>query len=91
MKKFLIIILGWLTRQLVAKYQPTVIGITGSVGKTSTKEAIFAVCQSSVSVRKSSKNYNNELGLPLTVIGADSGGSRLAAWFGVLGKALGLL
>jgi len=43
MKKFLQNFLASLARKIVYKYKPTVIGITGSVGKTSAKEAIFYV------------------------------------------------
>ncbi|MGN0329028.1 MAG: UDP-N-acetylmuramoyl-tripeptide--D-alanyl-D-alanine ligase [Lachnospira sp.] len=44
-----------------------VVGITGSVGKTSTKETISAVLSQKYKVLKTLGNYNNEIGLPLTV------------------------
>lgn len=44
-----------------------VVGITGSVGKTSTKEMIAAVLSQKFKVLKTLGNFNNELGLPLTV------------------------
>lgn len=44
-----------------------VVGITGSVGKTSTKEAIASVLAQKYCVLKTQGNFNNELGLPLTV------------------------
>ncbi|WP_230398350.1 UDP-N-acetylmuramoyl-tripeptide--D-alanyl-D-alanine ligase [Novisyntrophococcus fermenticellae] len=44
-----------------------VIGITGSVGKTSTKETVAAVLSQKYNVLKTQGNFNNELGLPLTV------------------------
>lgn len=44
-----------------------VVGITGSVGKTSTKEMIGAVLSQKYRVLKTQGNFNNELGLPLTV------------------------
>ena len=44
-----------------------VIGITGSVGKTSTKETIASVLSQKYQVLKTEGNFNNELGLPLTV------------------------
>lgn len=44
-----------------------VVGITGSVGKTSTKEMIAAVLEQKYRVLKTLGNFNNELGLPLTV------------------------
>ena len=46
-----------------------VVGITGSVGKTSTKEMIAAVLGQKYNVLKTQGNFNNELGLPLTVFG----------------------
>lgn len=50
-------------QQLSAK----VVGITGSVGKTSTKEVIASVLAEKYKVLKTLGNFNNELGLPLTV------------------------
>ena len=44
-----------------------VVGITGSVGKTSTKEMIASVLSQKYQVLKTQGNFNNELGLPLTV------------------------
>ncbi len=44
-----------------------VVGITGSVGKTSTKETIASVLSQKYRVLKTEGNYNNEIGLPLTV------------------------
>ncbi len=47
--------------------QIPVVGITGSVGKTSTKEMIASVLSERYHVLKTAGNFNNELGLPLTV------------------------
>ena len=44
-----------------------IIGITGSVGKTSTKEVIASVLKEKYRTLKTQGNFNNELGLPLTV------------------------
>ena len=49
--------------------QIPVVGITGSVGKTSTKEVIASVLSQKFRVLKTQGNFNNELGLPLTVFG----------------------
>lgn len=48
-----------------------VIGITGSVGKTSTKEMIAAVLGTKYKVLKTQGNFNNELGVPLTLFGLE--------------------
>ncbi|MCX6730106.1 MAG: UDP-N-acetylmuramoyl-tripeptide--D-alanyl-D-alanine ligase [Candidatus Portnoybacteria bacterium] len=65
------------------KYKPVVIGITGSVGKTSTKEAIYAVLKSHFGekrIRKNEKNYNNEIGVPLTIFNLKTGGHSILRW-----------
>lgn len=80
MKKTLHFILRFLSKAVLAKYQPRIIAITGSVGKTSTKEAIFAVLQEKYEVRRNVKNYNNEIGLPLTILNKVSAGNNLLAW-----------
>ena len=46
----------------------TVVGITGSVGKTSTKEFVAGVLSTKYRVWKTQGNFNNEVGLPLTVL-----------------------
>ncbi len=51
-------------RQLSAR----VIGITGSVGKSTTKELVAEVLSGKYSVVKNAGNYNNEIGLPLTIL-----------------------
>jgi len=48
--------------------QCKVVGITGSNGKTSTKDLIASVLSPYFNVRKTEGNYNNELGLPLTIL-----------------------
>jgi UDP-N-acetylmuramoyl-tripeptide--D-alanyl-D-alanine ligase len=49
-------------------FNPRVIGITGSIGKTTTKEVVAAVAGADFSVLRSRGNYNNEIGLPLSVL-----------------------
>lgn len=48
-----------------------VIGITGSVGKTSTKEMIASVLSQKYNILKTPGNFNNEIGLPLTIFMLD--------------------
>ena len=58
-------------KKLAAFYRKSldikVVGITGSVGKTSTKEMISSVLEQKYSVLKTAGNFNNEIGLPLTI------------------------
>lgn len=91
MKKLLQLKLKFLARLILKKYQPVIIGLTGSMGKSSAKEAIYTVLKDRFNVRVSPKNYNNEIGLPLTIIGAASAGRNLAGWLSVGGRACGLL
>lgn len=49
----------------------TGVGITGSNGKTSTKDFIFSVLSEGFSVSATAGNYNNHIGLPLTILEAD--------------------
>ncbi|HHV98112.1 MAG TPA: UDP-N-acetylmuramoyl-tripeptide--D-alanyl-D-alanine ligase [Clostridiaceae bacterium] len=53
------------------KFNIPVVGITGSVGKTSTKEMVAAVLSQQYRVMKTEGNFNNEIGLPLTMFSLD--------------------
>ncbi len=84
-------ILGFLSRNILAAYKPDVIGITGSVGKTSTKEAVALALSSHFRVRASYKNFNTEIGVPLTIIGATELPHTVFGWMRVLFRAFSLL
>src|SRR3989344_8642571 len=79
-KKIIAYILQIESRLVLYKYKPKVIAITGSVGKTSTKDAVYAVISKVAYVRKSEKSYNSEIGLPLTVLGIPNGWNNPVAW-----------
>jgi UDP-N-acetylmuramoyl-tripeptide--D-alanyl-D-alanine ligase len=51
------------------RIDPKVIGITGTSGKTTTKELIFALLGAAGKCLKNEKNYNNEIGVPMTLLG----------------------
>jgi UDP-N-acetylmuramoyl-tripeptide--D-alanyl-D-alanine ligase len=57
-----------LARSVLLDHPVTVVGITGSVGKTTTKEFAAAFLASSFPVLKSEKNFNNELGMTLSLL-----------------------
>ncbi len=73
MKNILTAILRWKLKKLaqltILRYRPGIIGVTGSVGKTSTKLAVAAVLGPSRRTRFSRGNFNSELGLPIAIIG----------------------
>ncbi|TYQ13058.1 UNVERIFIED_CONTAM: UDP-N-acetylmuramoyl-tripeptide--D-alanyl-D-alanine ligase [Acetivibrio alkalicellulosi] len=54
------------------KFDIPFVGITGSVGKTSTKEMVSSVLGKVLNVLKTKGNFNNEIGVPLTIFGLDS-------------------
>lgn len=91
MKRLLERALYLCARAILKKYRPMVIGVTGSVGKTSAKQAIFAVVSGRYRVRATAKNYNNEIGVPLTVIGVDSPGRSVVGWMYVFCRVFSLL
>lgn len=91
MKRVLIIKLRTLAKLILLRYKPIIIGITGSMGKTSAKEAVYYVLKDKLKVRMSPKNYNSEIGLPLSIIGAQTAGRNLFGWFFVSLKALKIL
>lgn len=91
MKKLLHGILKLFAKKILKKYKPQVIGITGSVGKTSTKEAIYTILKAHKNVRENIKNYNNEIGVPLTIIGSETAGKNIFKWIAIFAKAIWII
>ncbi len=90
-KRLLLWIFGMAARSVLRKYRPRIIAITGSVGKTATREAVFAALSGSFRVRQSVKNYNTETGVPATILGVKAPGRNVVLWFWVFLKTLRLL
>lgn len=65
--------------------------VTGSVGKTSTKDAVAAVFSTTTTVRASEKSYNSELGVPLTILGVKNPWKNVLGWVGVFTMGIHLL
>ncbi|OGL98673.1 hypothetical protein A2318_02165 [Candidatus Uhrbacteria bacterium RIFOXYB2_FULL_45_11] len=84
MKKILEKMLAKKARAFLRKHHPIIIGVTGSVGKTSTRHAIAIILSAKFSVVTSQENYNNELGLPLSILEATSAGKNLFGWLKIL-------
>lgn len=55
-----------------AKHEVTVVGITGSLGKSSTKEVVWKVASQRFNAVHSRKSFNNEIGLPLSLLEIES-------------------
>jgi len=85
--RFIQSILAFHARRVIAAYKPEIVGITGSVGKTSAKEAIARVLGGHFKLRETYKNYNNELGLTLTILGQVSAGRSISGWLSIFKEA----
>ena len=83
MKKYLrsavLLVLKKLAKRRLKKFRGKVVAVTGSVGKTSTKEAIFRVLNASYKVKHTKKSMNSEFGLLLTILDIESGFSSVTS------------
>ncbi len=80
LKKIIVSILKIEAKLVLKKYKPKIVAVTGSVGKTSTRDAIYTVMATSFFVRKSSKSFNTEIGVPLTILGLPNGWNDPIIW-----------
>lgn len=74
-----------LGREARRRLPDRVVGVTGSVGKTSTKDLLAGVLETTFVTAASEKSFNNELGLPLTLIGAPDGTEAVVLEMGARG------
>ena len=80
LKKLVVAVLEPESKMILKKYKPKIVAVTGSVGKTSSKDAIAAVLSPHFRVRKSEKSFNSEIGIPLTIIGCKNAWSNPFMW-----------
>lgn len=80
-KKIVSSIIQFESKLIIKKYNPKIVAVTGSVGKTSTKDAIFSVLATSLYVRKSEKSFNSDIGIPLTILGCENAWNDPFKWF----------
>ncbi len=78
-------------RIVVRKYQPKIVMVTGSVGKTSTKDALAAVLRARYYLRASEKSYNTEFGVPFTIFGVKNPWHNPLRWLSVFKEAFALI
>ncbi|MBI1975861.1 MAG: hypothetical protein HYS59_02625 [Candidatus Vogelbacteria bacterium] len=76
---------------ILKKYRPRIVGVTGSVGKTSTKDAIALALSARYTVGKSPKTYNTEVGIPLTILGCKTGWTNPLLWLKNILEGIGVL
>lgn len=79
-KKAVVFVLTWEARTVISRYKPRIIAVTGSVGKTTTKDAIFAAISPHDFVRKSEKSLNSEVGVPLAILGLENAWRNPIGW-----------
>lgn len=90
-KKIIVFIITLEARLVVKKYKPKIVAITGSVGKTSVKEAVAVVLSIKYKTRKSARSYNSEIGVPLAILNCENGWYNPFAWLYNILRGVGLL
>lgn len=90
-KSIIVSIITFEAKMVLKKYKPTIVVVTGSVGKTSMKDAIGTVLASTFFVRKSEKSFNSETGVPLTILGCENPWNSHVLWLKVMLEGLWLI
>lgn len=90
-KKIIIFIIEIEAKAVLKKYKPKIIAITGSVGKTTTKEAVYSVINTNFFARKSQKSFNSEIGVPLTILDLQNAWSSPSKWIKNIAEGLKLI
>jgi len=79
-------VLKMMAKLVLNKRKPIVVGITGSVGKTTTREVVVKILSIKFKVRGNQRNYNTEIGVPLTILGCqiDYNKNKILQIFGII-------
>ncbi len=80
LRSVVVLILTWEARLVLMRHKPQIIAVTGSVGKTTTKDAIYAALSGTHHIRKSAKSFNSDFGVPLTILGLETGWNDPWKW-----------
>lgn len=80
LKRLVVMALEKESKMVLKKYKPKIVAITGTVGKTSTKDAVYTALSKFYFVRASKKSFNSEIGIPLTILDLPNAGGSLLAW-----------
>ncbi len=75
--------LGDLARWWRSRFRGRVVGITGSSGKTTTRRLLHAALGAAMRGSASPKSFNNDIGVPLTILGADAADGYLVCEIGM--------
>ncbi|MFA5877358.1 MAG: UDP-N-acetylmuramoyl-tripeptide--D-alanyl-D-alanine ligase [Candidatus Paceibacterota bacterium] len=90
-RQVIVFLLTLEAKLVLQKHRPKIIAVTGSVGKTSAKDAIYTALSKSFFVRRSEKSFNGDIGVPLTVLGVRNGWSNVFQWIRNLIDGISLL
>lgn len=91
-RRFLHSLIKALSTAVLKKYHPQIIAITGSIGKSSAKEACGAVLSQKFRVRATAQNYNTGIGVGLAILGVEhEPGRNLGRWLLVLWQGIRLI
>ncbi len=95
LKKIIVYILFLESKMILRKFNPYIIGVVGAVGKTTTKDSVASIFKNikdenghNLKYIATKKSLNSEFGVPLTIIGADSGWDSILAWLKIIIKGI---
>lgn len=91
LKKLVVYLLEEEAKLVLQKYKPKIVAITGTVGKTSTKDSIATALSSFYYVRATKKSFNSEIGIPLTILNLPNASGSLVGWVKNLFNGLSLI
>jgi UDP-N-acetylmuramyl pentapeptide synthase len=80
LKQAVVAVITWEAKLALRRYKPKIAAVVGSVGKTSTKDAIYTVISGHFFTRKSQKSFNNDIAIPLTILGLPNAWSNPFLW-----------
>ncbi len=80
LRQIVTLVLTWEARLVLLRYKPRIIAVTGSVGKTSTKDAIYSALSPHIHIRRSEKTLNTDIGVPLSILGCDNAWGDPLKW-----------
>ncbi len=90
-RSIIVALLAVESRAILRKYKPKIIAITGNLGKTSTKDAIYQALAPHLNLRRSEKSFNSEIGVPLSILGRPNVWGSAKGWVSNLLHGLGLI
>jgi len=79
-KKITIAIVTYEAKLVLTKYKPKIIAITGSVGKTGTKDSLYSVLKKTFFVYRSKTSSSNEISVPLAILGCRNSSTNPFFW-----------